>query len=64
MANYFCEPPCVLILTLSTPLPSPLSTLGALLDRIGPGQGAEAHCPAFLELTKGTDSPNTLPHFY
>lgn len=60
MANYFCELPCLLPLTPSPPLPSPLSTLGALLDPVCPGQGAEAHCPAFLELTKGRDSP-TVP---
>lgn len=72
MENCFCELPCVLPLTPSPPLPSPLSILGALLDPTGPGQGAEGHCPAFLELTKGMDSPtgpftdplNFLPHFH
>lgn len=57
MANYFCELPCVLPLTLSPSLPAPLSTLGVLLDPVCPRQGAEAHCLALLELTKGRDPP-------
>lgn len=58
MANYFCELPCVPAVTPTPPLPSPLSTVGALLDLTCPGQGAEVHCPAFFGLTKGTDSPH------
>lgn len=58
MANYFCELFYVPPLTLTPPLPSPLSTLGALLDPVCPGQGAEVHSPAFFGLTKGTDYPH------
>lgn len=44
-------------------LPSPLSTLGELLDPVHPRQGAEVHCPAFLGLTKGTGPSTNFPYF-